>query len=425
MSGLLNGWRELLLTELVGPKGLLSDGDWIESKDQDPDGEIRLIQLADIGDGIFIDKSSRFVTRQTAKRLNCTFLKEGDLLIARMPDPLGRSCIFPNVSQEAITAVDVFIVRPDGTKCTARWLMNAINSPEVRYSIQDQAGGTTRQRVAGGKLKALSIPTPPLEEQRRIVAKLDRLTGRATRAREELGRIPRLIQKYREVILGAAFNGDLTREWRDTHGHSEPPTVDLGSVVSDIRYGTAKKCTATANGTAVLRIPNVSAGKIDLHDLKYTNFDSGELTKLRLQEGDVLVVRSNGSADLVGRPAQVTGAAVGMAYAGYLIRLRPNKSVIDPRFLVAMLQSPEIRRVIETGARSTSGVHNINSHELASLEIPRPGLDEQREIVRLLESAFSWLDRIATEHANASRLLPKLDQAILTKAFKGELLGDD
>jgi len=425
VSGLLNGWRELLLTELVGPKGLLSDGDWIESKDQDPDGEIRLIQLADIGDGIFIDKSSRFVTRQTAKRLNCTFLKEGDLLIARMPDPLGRSCIFPNVSQEAITAVDVFIVRPDGTKCTARWLMNAINSPEVRYSIQDQAGGTTRQRVAGGKLKALSIPTPPLEEQRRIVAKLDRLTGRATRAREELGRIPRLIQKYREVILGAAFNGDLTREWRDTHGHSEPPTVDLGSVVSDIRYGTAKKCTATANGTAVLRIPNVSAGKIDLHDLKYTNFDSGELTKLRLQEGDVLVVRSNGSADLVGRPAQVTGAAVGMAYAGYLIRLRPNKSVIDPRFLVAMLQSPEIRRVIETGARSTSGVHNINSHELASLEIPRPGLDEQREIVRLLESAFSWLDRIATEHANASRLLPKLDQAILTKAFKGELLGDD
>src|SRR5208282_3217914 len=105
----------------------------------------------------------------------------------------------------------------------------------------------------------------------------------------------------------------------------------------------------------VLRIPNVSAGKIDLSDLKFADFEQKELAKLRLQEGDILVVRSNGSADLVGKPALVEDSAVGLAYAGYLIRLRPKKGTALPRFVRAMLQSPQVRKVIETNARSTSG----------------------------------------------------------------------
>jgi hypothetical protein len=81
----------------------------------------------------------------------------------------------------------------------------------------------------------------------------------------------------------------------------------LGAVVTDIRCGTAQKCTSIPKRTAVLRIPNVSAGKIELHDLKYASLAPRELAKLRLQDGDILVVRSNRSADLVGRPAPGAG----------------------------------------------------------------------------------------------------------------------
>jgi len=90
-----------------------------------------------------------------------------------------------------------------------------------------------------------------------------------------------------------------------------------------------------------------------------------------------------------------------------------------------MLLSPQVRKVIETNARSTSGVHNINSRELAALEIPQPRIEEQREAVRRIEKAFGWLDRVATEHTNASRLLPRLDEAVLAKAFRGELAPQD
>ena len=75
----------------------LTDGDWVESKDQDPDGEVRLIQLADVGIGDFKDKSARFLTSATAARLNCTYLSPSDVLIARLPSPLGRSCVFPGL----------------------------------------------------------------------------------------------------------------------------------------------------------------------------------------------------------------------------------------------------------------------------------------------------------------------------------------
>jgi len=307
---------------------------------------------------------------------------------------------------------------------------NSEQSPEfLRYYLlsakeyaESLASGTTFKELSGARMATLAVPVPPLPEQRRIVAKLDSLTSRTARARQQLGRISKLIEKYREAILAAAFSGELTKEWRRSNGYQTPKMTTLGTQVSDISYGTAKKCHTDGNGVPVLRIPNVSAGKIDLSDLKFADFEQKELAKLRLQEGDILVVRSNGSADLVGKPALVEDSAVGLAYAGYLIRLRPKKGTALPRFVRAMLQSPQVRKVIETNARSTSGVHNINSKELAALEIPQPTIQEQGETVRRIETAFAWLDRVAAEHANASRLLPRLEQAILTKAFRGELV---
>ena len=111
MSSLPISWAMASLPELISPGGIFVDGDWIESKDQDPDGDVRLIQLADVGDGRYVNKSNRFLTHAKAVELGCTFLKRGDVLIARMPDPLGRACIFPGDRRLAVTVVDVCVVR--------------------------------------------------------------------------------------------------------------------------------------------------------------------------------------------------------------------------------------------------------------------------------------------------------------------------
>jgi hypothetical protein len=93
VNELPRGWASAILSELIGPAGLFSDGDWVESKDQDPNGSIRLLQLADIGDGSFIDKSRRFINELKFDELRCTEVLENDILVARMPDPLGRACL--------------------------------------------------------------------------------------------------------------------------------------------------------------------------------------------------------------------------------------------------------------------------------------------------------------------------------------------
>ena len=211
------GWRLLTISELAGLGGVVADGDWIESKDQDPHGDVRLIQLADIGVGEFLNRSSRFLTSKKARELQCTMLQTDDLLIARMPDPLGRACLFPGVGQPSVTAVDVFIWRPGKNAADTRWLMHAINSPQVRAHLQNIAGGTTRQRVSGGNLKRLALPTPPKAMQRRLAAKIDSLSARSKTVREELEHIPKLVERYKQATLRAAFQGHLSADWRATY----------------------------------------------------------------------------------------------------------------------------------------------------------------------------------------------------------------
>ncbi|OSG25876.1 restriction endonuclease subunit S [Salmonella enterica] len=160
------------LNELA-PMGII-DGDWIESKDQDPSGAYRLIQLADVGVGDFKDKSDRYINTSTFHRLNCHQLMEGDILIARLPNPIGRACIFPKLSQSAITVVDIATMRPSGNY-SAEYIISAINSLTFRQQVESFGKGATRFRIATGHLKTLLLPIPPVQEQYSIFKKIKEL----------------------------------------------------------------------------------------------------------------------------------------------------------------------------------------------------------------------------------------------------------
>ncbi|EBA1888517.1 TPA: restriction endonuclease subunit S [Salmonella enterica subsp. houtenae serovar [1],40:z4,z23:-] len=166
------GWEWTRLNELA-PMGII-DGDWIESKDQDPSGTYRLIQLADVGVGDFKDKSDRYINTSTFHRLNCHQLIEGDILIARLPNPIGRACIFPKLSQSAITVVDIATMRPSGNY-SAEYIISAINSLTFRQQVESFGKGATRFRIATGHLKTLLLPIPPVQEQYAIFKKIKEL----------------------------------------------------------------------------------------------------------------------------------------------------------------------------------------------------------------------------------------------------------
>lgn len=269
-------------------------------------------------------------------------------------------------------------------------------------------------------LKASCFPLAPLPEQRRIVAKIDSLISKSRRASDHLDHISRLVEKYKQAILAAAFRGDLTHEWREEQGLPEPHSVLLCDVAEGFNYGSAAK-SAKEGRVPVLRMGNIQDGKLDWANLVFTD-DSAEITKYGLKEGDVLFNRTNSPA-LVGKTALFSGEREAI-YAGYLIRVR-CKSELLPAFLTYCLNAPNGRAY--SWAVKTDGVSqsNINAKKLAAFRFDLPSMEEQAEIVRRIEAALSWINRITVNATSARKLINNLDKSLLAKAFKGELIPQD
>ena len=209
MCELPDGWALATISELIGRGGIFIDGDWVESKDQDPSGDVRLIQLADVGDSVYLDKSSRFLTAKKSRELKCTYLVAGDVLIARMPDPLGRACIYPGDPKTSVTAVDVCIVRTGVSGPDHHWLAWFVNSPEFRDNVALLQSGSTRKRISRKNLATIALPVPPLTEQHRIVAEIEKQFTRLDASVAALKRVQANLKRYRASVLKAACEGKL------------------------------------------------------------------------------------------------------------------------------------------------------------------------------------------------------------------------
>lgn len=202
----------------------------------------------------------------------------------------------------------------------------------------------------------------------------------------------------------------------------------LGEILLEIKYGTSQSCNYDINqNTAVLRIPNVSNGVIDIDDLKYTNLSTKEKADLSLKENDLLIIRSNGSRDIVGKTALVDKRFVDYAFAGYLIRLRFNDQLIDPQYLLFITQSGYFRKLIESPLRTTVGINNINTTEISNLAISLPPIADQHRIVQKLNQLIQTCDALEasikqSQQQNEQILQQVLREALTKKAKQEEQL---
>lgn len=145
------------------------DGDWIEAKDQSDSG-IRLIQTGNVGVGTFKDKGdkARYISEDTFNRLNCTEVVEGDILISRLPDPVGRACIIPAELGKSITAVDCTIIRLND-KVLPKFFVAFTSTPDYAMQIKKVLSGTTRLRVSRANLGKIQVPLPSVDKQQQFV----------------------------------------------------------------------------------------------------------------------------------------------------------------------------------------------------------------------------------------------------------------
>lgn len=176
------------------------DGDWIESKDQSEDG-IRLVQTGNVGYGYFKDKEdkSRYISEETFNRLHCTEIFAGDILVSRLPDPIGRACIIPEGIGRMITAVDCSIIRLKDVILPEYFISYTMTST-YSAQINEVTTGTTRRRVSRANLGNVLVPCPSLEAQRQFVAISQQADKSKFELRESIKSIDKVIKSLINII---------------------------------------------------------------------------------------------------------------------------------------------------------------------------------------------------------------------------------
>jgi restriction endonuclease S subunit len=295
-----------------------------------------------------------------------------------------------------------------------------LDSEFLFYYLKSQLGinlikwygdrGGVRSALRYNELKEIDIPDLTLEQQLSVLDKVKNTDLLLTELINTNDISLDYISSLRQSILKQAIEGKLCEQNSDDKPASVlvekiiaekkikkqkdlPPITEeekpyilpkgwewcrLGDLFESLKYGTSVPCSYEVKNATVLRIPNIDVvnSKIIFSDLKYAQLKDKEISGLRLQKGDILLIRSNGSASLVGRIAVVNKEIDNLCYAGYLMRLRLYDFCIDSLYLKYVFNTTFLRHQIEFPIRTTTGVKNINSTEVSSLFIPLPPLAE-------------------------------------------------
>jgi type I restriction enzyme S subunit len=346
-----------------------------------------------------------------------------------------------------------------------RFLLQAMRTHHVRKFFESVASGTSdsMRNISQAKLVETPIPLPPLNEQRRIVAKIDALMARSRRAKESLDAIPPLLERLRQSILGAAFRGDLTADWRAQNPDVEPIEATVSRVdVKPPRSGRSETI-AVRPGRSALSVgdPETPAppGWRWYRLTEVARLESGHTPSRRHPEywdGPIHWVGITDARDSHGgvlretyqriTQAGLDNSAARLLPAGTVCLVRTAASIgyvtilgrematsqdlvnwvcsdaIVPEFLMHLLIA-EKQSILSFGKGSAH--RTVYYPEVKAFHVCLPPVAEQREIVRLVELQLANMERLRDAFESALAAGQTLDRAILAKAFRGELVPQD
>lgn len=252
------------------------------------------------------------------------------------------------------------------------------------------------------------LSLPPVKVQRRIVDILEDHFSRLDAAARGLRSVTARIRGLTAVVLTAE-----TQTFE---------AASLASLATQSGYGTSTKCVVAGPGPAVARIPNLVDGRIEMLDEKRVADPDVDVSNFMLNEGDLLIVRTNGSRELIGRSA-VVQAGIEAAFASYLIRFRVDAKRVLPAWVNAVLGNPSTRERLEGLAASSAGQYNLSLGKLGPVPIPLPALAEQERILAKIQDHVTATSRLQGEVCRAVGRSAQLRRGLLQAAFAGQLTG--
>lgn len=331
-----------------------------------------------------------------------------DVIVSTVRPNLNAVARVPRSLDNQICSTGFSVLRP-GPGLLSGYLFAFTRSSSFIEYLVARTAGASYPAVSDDDVKSVVFPVPALDEQERILKLLDEA--------EELRKLRAEADARTTAIIPALFHemfGMPSRPWSE---------VALRDGVSEFRYGTSVK--SSTDGRPTLRIPNVLAQQVNLADVKFVRVSESEFERLRLADGDVLFVRTNGNPDYVGRSAVFDAKAVGHAgwdssnfiYASYLIRARLRVQTIVPLFLQHFLATENGRKALRARAKTSAGQFNINIEGLGSLAIPVPPLDLQNKFAETVAT----LRRLQIGQASSREQLDEFFRSTLHATFSVRL----
>ena len=391
--------------------------------------EVRIIQLSNIGERGWRDDNHRYTTFEHLKDIKRSEVDAGDIVIAKMM-PAGRAIVVPQhleikfvLSSDAVKFVPNKLLHKD-------FLYFAINSSVFKSQVDAEVQGITRKRTSLTKLKKYILPIPPLEEQKRIVAKIEKLMSLVDEYAESYNRLQKIDNEFedklKQSVLQYAMEGKLVKQNPSDEPASElikkienekaelvkegkikkskklPAITDeekpfdipdswewvrLGKMcVSNIglTYKPAQK-SEMPTAVKILRANNIQSNQLNNNDLVFLNVEN-IANKYYLKENDILMAVRSGSKRLVGKSAVVNSDFEGYSFGAFMSKIRVLD--VDSNFINYFFNSNVFRD--QLGDANTTTINQITQKMINNFVVPVPPIEEQKRIVgktkRLLDS---------------------------------------
>ncbi|HGE3932745.1 TPA: restriction endonuclease subunit S [Escherichia coli] len=342
-------------------------------------GNIPFITPSELTDSDYLLKPE---TTLTEKGLATTKLIPKNSILVCCIGSLGKMAIadLPVATNQQINSV-IF----DDDKIYYRFGFYALKL--LKNDLRKIAPSTTVAIINKSRFSELKIPCPPLEEQKRIATILDKADGIHKKREQAI--------KLADDFLRAKFLEMFGTPANNIHRFPKGTIRDL---VDSVNYGTSAKASIDSGEYPILRMGNITyQGRWDFTDLKYLDLSVKEKDKYLVKEGDLLFNRTN-SKELVGKTA-VYEEDRPMAFAGYLIRVRPN-SIGNNYYISGYLNSIHGKITLMNMCKSIVGMANINAQELQNIEIlipPKHLQDEYEIIYKKIKKGLSIYDKSAMQ----------------------------
>ena len=442
MSDLPRGWVSTRLGEL----GTWSSGGTpLRKYPEYYGGEIPWVKTGDLKDQLLSDTPEK-ITPDGLKNSSAKLFPKGTLLIAMYGATIGKTA---RLALEASTNQACAAFMSEGSSGDViPYLWRYVIGKRSDFIAAGQGGA--QPNISQALIKEFPIDLPPLAEQKRIVAKLDALSARSARARKDLARIDTLVKRYKQAVLSKAFSGELTKDWRN-HCHDETPIEPLSSKLPDDREGVFQQTTGQdlpsnwrslklgqlgkvlGGGTPNKKEPSYWGGPIPWVTPKDMKVDQivgaiDTITEVGLNESSAKLVPEASLLFVV--RGMILAHSFPVAINKRTVTVNQDMKALTPlsdllpEYLLFGLKSLK-DTVVQLAGSATHGTKRLESGVILNMAIPVAPFAEQQEVVRRIESAFQKIDKLAAEAKRALELTDKLDEAILAKAFRGELVPQD